>query len=768
MYLHARPILNRYFHAYMLHGRRDSGIKIYFHGLSLDGEDVKDASKLFRQKMLMDQSKSVDIHVEVEAAQNDSKRLEKLKKLFEDVKKCPYDDIKNGINMERLEKEFNNAMDSIFEANVIATMSAGKSTFINSMIGQKLLPSANTATTAKIVRIINRDGMNDFRCQRYDKNGKPIGDGNELATKDSMKKWNEDSETSFMDVEGDILTFSEADSMTMAFVDTPGPNNSSNEEHYRTTINAISEKKLSMVIYVLNARQLAINDDARLLNKVREAMEKGGRQAQDRFVFVANQFDSFNPDEEDIRKDGLDKAKKYLEDNGIKNPLVIPISAKLALLLRQKQHVGEENLTGTEKREMAFLSGKFLDMPVFNLVNYSKEVLSERNKKRVDELIEEANRAKDDDRKAEILSGVPVVELLLNDFLQKHAFPAKLKDAVDSFRELTALKPKIKAMQEALEGKQEELKKSTEELKAFTNSNERLEKANAYRKEIEGKKYTISEEAERELVKVATDAEETIRTFDDVISLCTSDRPLENEELFEKAGKIKKISMILFNMLMDKRMIENTIPIETAKKIGAEISQFGMEIAVNVHNTLEKRLQTEYHDALDKMRREYEEYVVKAINKAFPSEKVVIKVLIDATMKMPDVDVIIDQRKEDQGWNVSDAEWYKPWTWLDEHWHKYEVVKLSEVIKELIKNLRVYPQKVNAQFKEKAPENLENAKKAILKHIEEIDAKLIETQLKLEKALEDQSQKQKAFDETNNQVKWLNNFDSELEKILEV
>ena len=50
-------------------------------------------------------------------------------------------------NMEKL----------IFEVVVVATMSAGKSTVINALIGKELLHSANEATTATITRIHDND-----------------------------------------------------------------------------------------------------------------------------------------------------------------------------------------------------------------------------------------------------------------------------------------------------------------------------------------------------------------------------------------------------------------------------------------------------------------------------------------------------------------------------------------------------------------------------------------------------------------------------------
>lgn len=55
----------------------------------------------------------------------------------------------------------------------MATMSSGKSTLINALIDKKLMPVANMATTATIVRIIDTE-QDNFSAIAYDKNGKVI------------------------------------------------------------------------------------------------------------------------------------------------------------------------------------------------------------------------------------------------------------------------------------------------------------------------------------------------------------------------------------------------------------------------------------------------------------------------------------------------------------------------------------------------------------------------------------------------------------------
>src|SRR3546814_3295380 len=49
-----------------------------------------------------------------------------------------------------------------FDVLVLATMSAGKTSFINALIGQELLHTANEATTACVTRVEHRQGARRF------------------------------------------------------------------------------------------------------------------------------------------------------------------------------------------------------------------------------------------------------------------------------------------------------------------------------------------------------------------------------------------------------------------------------------------------------------------------------------------------------------------------------------------------------------------------------------------------------------------------------
>ena len=723
---------------------RDGEIKLLFKGLSLDGEDVKDAARQLKADM-QKKNISLDISIEIEAKEADSKRTRALQELFEEGKNCPYPEVAHLFQTGKMQNAFNDAMNTIFEANVVATMSSGKSTFINSLLGQELMPAAAKATTATIARVINRDTMNDFRGQRFDKDGNPISEPGELLDLKTMTEWNKDPETSFIDIEGNIPTISQSDSMTIAFIDTPGPNNSRNEEHYRRTVEAINSKPLSMVIYVLNGTQLEIKDDKDLLNLVREAMEKGGRQAQDRFVFIANKFDDVDPADEDIAE-SLEDVKNYLKANGIKNPLVIPVSARLALLLRKKQYLGYDTLTVKQKGLLTELSNSFLDIPEYNMTNYVRGDMNQRNIRLLDKMLEDADNEKNDDKKLEILSGVPVVEMLLNDFLQKHAVPAKLKDAVDSFKVLADLENQIKNTSAVLDDQEEELKKSIEILEAFRTSEERIKMANDFRERIKTDVYEISEDTERELIAINTKAEILISNVTERLTQSTKITPERAEDIIEN--------------------------------VALRCEKFASETTVVLTDSLEK----EHISKLNDMKQQYEEYAAKVLEKSFPADSP-LKKLQMGLMSMPDPSELVKMNTKTESkevvtgtrWVEPERKWYNPFSWFRRGYSvdvKETVtetyVDMQPIIDDFAAVIREYPQRIQADFEEKADQNLSIAKNALLSVMDGIDAKMAEVTSNLQKALADEEVKKEAIAESKKQLEWLCEFNQKLDNILAV
>lgn len=113
---------------------------------------------------------------------------------------------------------------NLFEIIVVATMSAGKSTVINALIGKELLHSANEATTATITRIHDKDNLSFFPGCAYRYKSELLKESNRLDAQ-ILKEWNADPSIKTIDLMGDIAAIRN-DNAELVTYDTPGPNNS--------------------------------------------------------------------------------------------------------------------------------------------------------------------------------------------------------------------------------------------------------------------------------------------------------------------------------------------------------------------------------------------------------------------------------------------------------------------------------------------------------------------------------------------------------------
>ncbi len=123
----------------------------------MDWDDFRDAFEQAQRKGLVRVS-----DIQYTPGKSDDAINEKIVKVFQDLQEGPIDDFRDA----KLTKAFENINNSIFPVNVIATMSSGKSTLINALLGRNLMPSKNEACTATITEILDMDAPSFRSCIR--------------------------------------------------------------------------------------------------------------------------------------------------------------------------------------------------------------------------------------------------------------------------------------------------------------------------------------------------------------------------------------------------------------------------------------------------------------------------------------------------------------------------------------------------------------------------------------------------------------------------
>ncbi|XDZ50304.1 dynamin family protein [Neisseriaceae bacterium CLB008] len=397
--------------------------------------------------------------------ENGENRLSKMKQLIEEAKANPLFSEYFNSNKET-QKNLNTAFDNNFDVFVVATMSSGKSTFINSMLGCDLLPALNEATTATLAQINNNKArkQGQFTVSRLSREGDEIGPQREVNISDTSSKdevsfiadWNKDPETACISIDGNLIGIEENENVRLVLTDTPGPNNSQDKSHAKTTMEQIENTERSPVIlYILNASQLGIQDDQGLLDSISKAMSKGGKQSRDRFLFILNKADVFDPEKgEDLQKI-VTRAKEYLCKNGIENPRVYPISAQFASLLR-KRGLSPDLLTRSERGDLAKFEDLFTEEDSMDLIQYMPLNRSEQ-------------MTLDNKNHSEALkrSGVPAVEAVISEYINKYNLPHRVSRAHDVLKEVIKLSSNKEIITKALETDEKELSIIADSLEAL-------------------------------------------------------------------------------------------------------------------------------------------------------------------------------------------------------------------------------------------------------------------------------------------------------------
>ena len=347
-----------------------------------------------------------------------------IKLLEEKIQKAQIlsgEQLKNTIKV--MEKREHPIKKRVFEVSVIATMSSGKSTLINALLQQELLPSENKACTAQITRIIDHDGMNKFEGVCYGEDNKTIIYPKSEITLDKMRKYNEDEKVKYIDLKGDIPEIP-SDKIQLCLRDTPGPN--LQYEEYRMLINNVIKRKNNIILYVMNVVQMRIDDDKILLKSIAQEMNLGGKEARDRFIFVLNKCDELDEEQGETVDQKINEAKDYLKEFEIIDPMIIPTYAQLALII-QKARNGDK-LTRKEKTKYGDIE-YYIDETELHYEEYATitpSVKAELTKK-----LDNYKKENDDELQAMIHTGVSVVEETIREYIEKYAYPMKIHDAVE-------------------------------------------------------------------------------------------------------------------------------------------------------------------------------------------------------------------------------------------------------------------------------------------------------------------------------------------------
>ena len=215
----------------------------------------------------------------------------------------------------------------LLNVGVCATMSAGKSTFVNALLGNDYLPVRNEATTAKIMSIYDNDYLPQI--VGYSVNNAGMLDFDNNLNEKKISQWNTENEISRIVLQSDLDNIGNFNGI-MVVHDTPGTNNSLDHSHYKTTMDFLKNEKIDLLIYVANFEQMLTNDEQFLLKEIYSKVIKIKKIPM---LFVINKVDSYDKQKEDYNE-VIRKVSLNLEALGFNQYQILPVAAKPARLIK--------------------------------------------------------------------------------------------------------------------------------------------------------------------------------------------------------------------------------------------------------------------------------------------------------------------------------------------------------------------------------------------------------------------------------------------------
>lgn len=571
---------------------RDNNFEITFIGTQADYEDVTIAFKSFNKPMKVSYNfiKKADIS-DVE---------KEVKAIFNEIQQGPIEELRN----KKIVKAFEKAENAFFDINVVATMSSGKSTLINALLGQQLMPAANEATTATIVRIVDTGtDQKDFSAVAFDKSGNIVSKIDKVNLSD-MKKLNADPKVSTVELKGRI-PFVQSVGMKLVLVDTPGPNNSRDERHREMTYRMLADSDNSLVLYVLNATQLGTDDEKNLLDYVCKNMKGGGKQARERFIFVINKMDNFKlkEDPEGV-VNALINTQKSLEERKIFTPNIFPVSAAAAL---------EKRINDEWAQVWPNFKKKTAKFPVMHFENYYQySHLPFIAQSRIEKMKENAS----DDDLVEIHTGIVSVEQAISLYVNKYARTMKVRDLVEAFNEKLNEVAAVAHLEEAI--------------RADKNAKAELEKQ-------------IDEI--RKNIRTAKDAQSFSKTIDNI------DLTTQSKNAIDEC-----IKGIIFNIDDILQTSEEKVPKEEAYALCENLERKREALFIQFKIDVEKIFTQTYKNAVNEIMKEYEKYL-SALNLQVNTLSVNVNPLSLVSASLSDLSQIMkaNTETEDESYTVREA-----------------------------------------------------------------------------------------------------------------
>ncbi|WP_454944165.1 dynamin family protein [Fusobacterium hwasookii] len=710
---------------------------IIFHGTKLDYQDLKFELEKKREET-KDKENKFTFKLNHIPAKESSEKIKELDIIYENLKELSKNNNFQDLNILSLKKQYEKAKNMKSEVNVIAIMSAGKSTLINSLLGKELLTTNSQACTAKVMEIIDNDD-DTFTAIAKDASEKSIKSFSNVTAED-IKEINSNPIVKSVEIKGNI-PFVDTKESSLALLDSPGTNYSGDKSHKEATLNMIKNSPKVLVIFIIDAGNASTDDQEELFKAISKSMNsKEDKQLKERFLFVINKADRLIDDIEKNPElhlqDVINKIVEPLKKFGIKNPNIFPVSAGMALKIRNINRISNR-----EKQKL-FADIEYLnENEEFYLEKYSK--LPSVNEEIINKELKEARENNDIEKQALIHTGIRNLEEAINVFVTKYSRPAK-----------------VNSLQKAIKMNIEEAKSITETIESIPKGEESLKE---YSKKIEILKNKLSSKETNQEFKEKIVNLDVIKKLDEGLEKLRGDVELRVSKFKEGLPEEIKIDDVPEKLLEFKEiMLDYQSDFE---------EQTNKLLKENIEETSGQLLE-EYINKLNKIS---EEVNIKEMN---------LSSYVNSEINFLKSSITEEQVLEDK---QIKTEYYKDYEWRERGLinplryilgkdYRVEVTRSKEVqfikkddfCEKLLTSMRADLNSIINDIKEFGMKSAEEIKKEFSDRFDEVDKILLGISENLKNIIKSQEELSKKQEEAKKLKNEIDRIKEKLDKILEI
>lgn len=253
--------------------------------------------------------------------------------------------------LQSVEEDFNKALTALkeqkYQVAVIAAMKAGKSTFLNALIGADVLASESEACTVCRTDICPIDVQQTPRILEYQEGKrKPIvlieGEAETirqgfLERTRKIRETNNPDNTIRFELEYPIEAINKIPSLAgFRLIDTPGPNEWESASFNTTALKRTALEALrtcDAILFILDYTSFKDNTNSELLQDLIEQRSEFLKQDAGKIYFILNKVDRKSEKDRQI-SEIIKDLHKTLITFGIPEPIIYPVSALQGLLSR--------------------------------------------------------------------------------------------------------------------------------------------------------------------------------------------------------------------------------------------------------------------------------------------------------------------------------------------------------------------------------------------------------------------------------------------------